>query len=80
MVRLRKALDPIDMLFFTYSELPLFFQPSVITWYLTVFPDNHSYVNDVTSDRNLGFYVFRLYSNLSYNTVNDGKTAFSEWN
>ena len=44
-----------DMKFGTYNELSLYFQLSVITWFLIGFHGKHSCINDVRSGRHLGF-------------------------
>ena len=43
-------------------KLPLFFQLSVTTWYIIGFHGNHSYVNDVRSDRHLVLVTFQILS------------------
>ena len=45
------TIHPIDMKFGTYNELPLYFQSSVVMWFLIGFHGNHSYLKDVTSGR-----------------------------
>ena len=47
--------QPINMIFGTYSEFPLYFQLSETTWCLIGFHGNHSYINDVVSGLLLDF-------------------------
>ena len=71
------TIHPIDMIFGTCNELPLYFQLSVITWCLTGFHDNHSYIDDVTSGCHLGFLSFQIIFKFELNTENGKKTVFS---
>ena len=59
------TIHPINLIFGTYNELPLYFQLSKTTWCLIGFHGNHDYINDVTTE---------------LNTENGEKTAFSDWN
>ena len=54
------TIHPIRMTFDTYNKLLLYFHLSEITWYLIGFHDNHRYINDVTSVRNLGLSNFQI--------------------
>ena len=54
------TIHPIRMIFDTYNKLLLYFHLSEITWYLIGFHDNHRYINDVTSVRNLGLSNFQI--------------------
>ena len=56
------AIPPIDMIFATYNELPFYFQLNVTMLCLTGFHGNHSYINEVTSGRHLGFLSFQILS------------------
>ena len=58
------TIQPIDIIFGTYYELPLYFQLNVGMWCLTDFYGNHSHMNDVTYGRYPGFLSFQI-SNLN---------------
>ena len=66
------------LVFGTYNELPLYFQLSVNTWFLTGFYGNHSYMNDITNGRNLGYLSFRVLFKFELNTKSGEKTAFRD--
>ena len=54
------TLPPIDMIFGTNNEMPLFFQLSVTTWPVISFYGSHKYIKYVPSGRLLGFLIFRI--------------------
>ena len=55
------TIDPIDLIFGTHNELPLFFQLSETTWCLMGFHGNHRYMNNVKAAAILDFITFRFY-------------------
>ena len=70
--------DPLDFIFGTYNQLPLYFQLNETTWCLIGLHGNHSYINDVTNGHHLGFLNFKILLKFKLNTKNGEKTAFSD--
>ena len=54
------TIHPIDLKFWSYSKLHLYFQLSETTWCLIGFHGNNSQINDVTVGRHLGFSNFQI--------------------
>ena len=73
-------IHPIDLIFGTYNELPLYFQLSKTIWCLIGFNDNHNYINDVRSDRDFEFLNFQIILKFELIIENGEKTVFSDWN
>ena len=72
------TIHPLDMIFGTYNELPLYFQLSITMWRSTGFHGKYCY--DVKSGRHLGSLSFQILFKFELKTENGEKTAFSDWN
>ena len=70
--------DLLDFIFGTYNQLPLCFQLNETTWCLIGLHGNHSYINDVTSGRHLGFLNFKILLKFELHTENGEKTALGD--
>ena len=74
------TIHSIDLIFGLYNKLSLYFQLIATKWCLIGFHGNHSHINDVTSGRLLGFLNFQIFFIFEFNTENDEKATFSDWN
>ena len=70
------TIHPLDMIFGTYNELPLYFQLSITMWRSTGFHGKYCY--DVKSGRHLGSLSFQILFKFELKTENGEKTAFSD--
>ena len=70
------TIHPIDLIFGTYNDIPLYFQLSEITWCLIGYLGSH--INDVTSGRHFGFLHFQILFIFELNTETGEKTAFTD--
>ena len=73
--------DTIHPIF--YNNHSLYFELIETLSCLIGFHGNHSHINDVTSGRHFGFWIFKFSNFFSFsnlNTENSQKTIFSDWN
>ena len=73
-----ESIQPIDMKLGMCNTCPVYFQLSIITWYLIGFHGNHSNIMTSLVAAILDFQIFNFFSYSNLNNENREKTTFSD--